>query len=373
MLLNRFNKTCLWTLAPRKNRWYQWRMNVSVRSLQIIIVCILSLICARKSGGQTSVATNPVGYVQETLTPSASGSTRAFSTLSFPLHQAPVYVGLVGSVSGNTIILSGSIPSGLTASPYVVHVESSTNAIATGQTFLITAAGTNYVTVSSSTFSVQSILTTNDQVAIRGAETLGSIFGTTNSTVLLQGGASAGSSDVVYVWNGTGYNSYYYYTLYGWVQDGDGTYTIQNNLVIYPDEGVILARLSTNTLPSSYAMSMGTVPSNAQTTLINAPGFTLVSNPLPVSVTLSQFGFTNSPSWLEGASAGSSDLVYLWNGSGWQDYYFYSGYGWVQDGDGTYTLQTNTSIPAGSAAMVFRRDTVSPVNAYIPVALTYTP
>ena len=348
-------------------------MNVFVRGLPLLIPAIASLMSLQQARAVTSVATNPVGYLQETLTPSTTGTTRAFSTVSFPLHQTPVFVGLVASVSGNSITLSGSIPSGLTASPYMVHVESSSNSIATGQTFLITAAGTNSVTVSSPTVPVQSILTTNDQVAIRGAETLGSVLGSTNSTVLLQGGASAGSSDIVYVWNGTGYNSYYYYTSYGWVQDGDATYAIQNNLVIYPDEGVIVARLSTNSLPATYAMSMGTVPSNAQTALINAPGYTFVSNPLPVSVSLSQYGFTNSPSWLEGASAGSSDLVYLWTGTGWQDYYYYSGYGWVQDGDATYTLQTNTPIPAGSAAMVFRRDTVSAANAYIPIALTYTP
>ena len=357
---------------------YRRRLSLAFRRIpcsccNFLIPAVASLVSVEASHGGTTVATAPVGYFEETLAPSASGTARAFSTVSFPLHQTPVFVGLVASVSGNTITLNGSSPSGLTASPYMAHVESSSNSIATGQTFLVTAAGTNSVTVSSPAFPVQSILTTNDQVAIRGAETLGSLFGSTNSTVLLQGGLSAGSSDIVYVWNGAGYNSYYYYTSYGWVQDGDATYAIQNNLVIYPDEGVIVARLSTDNLPAAYALSMGTVPSNAQAALVNAPGFTLVSNPLPVSLSLSQYGFTNSPSWLEGESAGSSDLVYLWTGTGWQDYYYYSGYGWVQDGDATYTLQTNTPIPAGSAVMVERRDAVSAVNSYIPIALTYTP
>ena len=348
-------------------------MNSYVRPLSPLIL-FAALAFAQQSGAQTSVATNPVGYVQETLTPSTNGTQRAWSAVSFPLHQVPVFVGLVASTSSNTITLSGTIPAGLTGTaPYMVHVEASANSVATGQSFLITASSSNSVTVSSPTFSVASILTTNDQVAIRGAETLGSVFGSSNSTVMLQGGSSAGGSDLVYIWNGSTWSSYYYYTSYGWVQDGDASYTIQNNMPIYPDEGMLVARISTSTLPVSYAMSMGTVPTNAQTALVNAPGFTFVSNPLPLSLTLSSFGFTNSPSWLEGSSAGGSDLVYLWTGSQWQDYYYYSGYGWVQDGDASYTLQTNLPIPAGSAAMVYRRDTVTGANAYIPTALTYTP
>jgi hypothetical protein len=255
----------------------------------------------------------------------------------------------------------------------MVHVESSANTIATGQSFLITAAGTNYVTVSSPTFSVASILAGSDQVAIRGAETLGSVFGSTNSTVHLQGGASPGGADVVYVWNGTGYDLYYYFTSYGWVLDGDATFAIQNNQVLYPDQGVLVGRLSTNTLPVGYAASIGTVATNAQTALVNEPGYTLISNPLPVPVSLTQFGFANNPSWLEGQSAGGSDVVYMWTGTGWQAYYYYISYGWVEDGDVMFTLQNNTQIPAGAAVLICRRNTVTPVNAYISTALNYTP
>jgi len=351
-------------------------MNVCVRSTPLLLLslCLTTIFGVQVSRAQ-SVSTNPVGYLQETITPSSNGTTRVYSALSFPLQPVPVFVGLVASTSNNTITLSGSIPSGLTTgtAPYMVHVESAANSIATGQSFLITAAGTNYVTVSSPTYTVQSILAASDQVAIRPAETLGGLFGTTNTTVLLQGGASSGGADVVYLWNGTGYTAYYYYTSYGWVQDGDASYTIQNNMAIYPDEGVLVGRLSTNTLPATYAISMGGVPTNAQTALVNAPGLTFVSNPLPVPVTLSQFGFTNAPSWLEGSSAGGSDLVYLWTGSAWQDYYYYSGYGWVEDGDATFTLQTNTPIPAGAAILVRRRNTVAAANAYIGIPLTYTP
>ena len=353
-------------------------MNVSVRSYPLLLLAvagvIASLTTAQQSLAQTSVATNPVGYIQETLTPSPNG-TRTYSTVSFPLHQTPVFVGLVASVSGDTITLSGSIPSGLTASPYMVHIESSSNAIATGQSFLITAAGTNYVTVSSPTFTVQSILTTNDQVAIRGAETLGSVFGSTNSTVLLQGGSGVSGADVVKLWNGSTYLTFYYYTSTGWVSATDPSYTPVDNTVIYPDEGVMVGRISTNTLPATYAMSMGTVATNAQTALVNVPGYSFVSNPLPTAVSLSQFGFTNSPSWLEGESSSSADLVKIWNGTAWQNYYYYTNYGWVLDTDQNYTLQNNTTIPPGSAVMVLRQnaDSVTPVNAYIPVALNYTP
>lgn len=217
-------------------------MFASVRSFPLLILAIVPMLSLQQSRAQTSVTTNPVGYVQETLTPSPDGAGRAWSTVSFPLHQVPVFVGLVASTSSNTITLSGSIPAGLTGTnPYMVHVEASANPIATGQSFFITAAGTNYVTVSSPTFSVQSILSGSDQVAIRAAETLGSIFGTSNSTVLLQAGQNvgtgAGAADVVKVWNGNSYDQYYFYTSYGWVNANDQYYTIQNNAVIYPTRG----------------------------------------------------------------------------------------------------------------------------------------
>jgi uncharacterized protein (TIGR02597 family) len=347
-------------------------MNVPVR-VPLVILAVASLLAVHSSQAQTTVSTNPVGYVEETLTPSSNGSSRAYSAVSYPLHQTPAWVGLVSSVSGDTITCSGSIPSGLTSSPYMVHVESSANAVATGQTFLITAAGTNSVTVSSPTFSVSSILTAGDQIAIRAAETLGSIFGSTNTNVQLQGGSSAGGSDVVYIWNGTNYNSYFYYPSYGWIQDGDATFTIQNNLPIYPDEGMLVGRISRTSLSGTYAASMGAVPSNNQTALVNAPGLTLISNPLPTAVTLSQFGFTNAPSWLEGESAGGSDVVYMWTGTGWQAYYYLSSYGWVEDGDSTFALQNNTPIAAGASVLVERRNAISAINAYIPIALNYTP
>jgi hypothetical protein len=325
---------------------------------------------------QTSVATTPVGYVQQTLAPSPNAVSRGWSTVSFPLHQIPVFVGLVAFTSSNTITLSGTIPAGLTGtSPYLVHVEASANSIATGQSFLITAAGTNSVTVSSTSFSVQSILTTGDQVAIRGAETLASIFGSLTSgtsTVQLQTGTTAAGADLVYIWSGTGYNSYYFYTGYWWVNSIDGGYANQNNVVIYPDEMILVGRISTATLPVSYAASMGAVPTNAQTATLNSPGESFVSNPLPVPVSLSQFGFTNSPSWQTATTAAGADLVYMWQNNGWQAYYYYTGYWWVLATDGGYANQNSTTVPAGSGVLVIRHGSVAAPNNYVSTPLTYS-
>lgn len=356
------------------NFFYKEAMNVSVRSFPLLLLSLAGFLVAPRGFAQTTVATTPVGYIQETFTPSTSGTSRVFSAVSFPLHQAPVYVGLVASTSSNTITLSGSIPSGLTsaATPFLVHVENAANSAATGQSFLITSASTNSVTVSSPNYTVGSILAAGDQVAIRGAETIGSLFGSTDSTVMLQGGTSPENADVLYLWNGTGWADYYYIPSYGWVEDSDAQYTIQNGAVIYPDEGALVGRISTNTLPATYAMSMGAVPTNAQNEPVSAPGFTFIANPLPVGLTLSQFGFTNSQSWLEGNSPQNSDVVLVWSGSGWQDFYYISNYGWVLDSDPNYNLQTNFVIPAASAVMVHRQTAIAPVNSFIPVNLTYS-
>jgi hypothetical protein len=63
-------------------------MNVSVRSLPLlfILLVVAGLISAPSLQAQ-SVATAPVGYIQNTLPPSTDGTNRNFSVVSFPLHQ----------------------------------------------------------------------------------------------------------------------------------------------------------------------------------------------------------------------------------------------------------------------------------------------
>lgn len=322
-----------------------------------------------------TVATAPVGMLQTNLAPSVDGTTRMFTPVSFPLHQAPVFAGTVAAVAANTVTLSGTLPSDLTSTPYLLHVTNAANASSTGQTFLIAASSSNSVTLSSSAVQIQSLLAANDTVAIRQAETLSSVFGpsTSNSSVLLQTGQSVSNSDVVYIWNGTGFDSYYYYPGAYWVRDSDGSNANQNNLVIYPDEAVLVGRISTNVLPASYAQSIGTVPANVQTASnLNTPGYTFISNPLPTPVKLSQFGFTNSPWWNTGLSANNADVVYMWQGNTWNAYYFYTGYYWVEDSDGSNSSQNDTLVPPGGGVLVLRRGAVAAPNNYVATPLNYS-
>jgi len=346
---------------------------MKLRLPRFLVPAVLLLAATVAGSAQTTVTTDPVGFVQATLVPSSDGTVRKFTAISFPLHQTPIFVGLVASVSGSTVNLTGSSLGDVTSAPYLLHVKSAVNSLATGRSFLITLSSSTSVTVNPQGVPLSAILSGSDQVGIYQANTLGSVFGAIDSDVQLKGGSTVGNSDVVYMWNGNGWGAYFYIPTYGWVLNGDGSFAISNNTPIYPDEGVLVGRISTATLPSTYAMIQGTVPTNTQNVFASGGGsLTFVSNPLPTPVTFAQFGFTSAPSWLPGNTAGNADNVYLWQNNGWLTYFYISGYGWVLNGDGSFAVQDNTAIPAGAAFLVRRRTTISASNSIIPVPLTYS-
>jgi uncharacterized protein (TIGR02597 family) len=337
------------------------------------IAALLLAATVISAHAQTTVSTTPVGYVQPTFSPSTNGSTRNYSAVSFPLHGAAVFVGTVASVSGNSVVLNSANLGDITTSPYLLQIASAANSAGTGRSFLITASTTNSVTVSSTAFQVSTILAANDQVMIYPANTLASLLGSTDSTVKLQGGQSAGGSDNIYLFSNNTWQTYYYFTSYGWVLDSDPNYNIANNTVIKPDTAILVGRISTGALPASYGAVQGTVPSNTQVLSQNGGGqLTFVSNPLPTPVTFAQFGFSNAPSWQTGESAGGADNVYLFVNNTWQTYYYFTSYGWVLDSDPNYTIQDNTPIPVGAACLVLRRATLSGTGATVTTPLNYS-
>jgi hypothetical protein len=253
----------------------------------------------------------------------------------------------------------------------MIHLTAAANAVGTGQSFLIAASTSNSVTVYDNGTQLQSLAATGDSVVIRPAETIASIFGAMvsgSSTVQLKSSTTALTADLVYIWNGASFKAYFFYTNNYWVDAG--SFADSDNVPIYPDEAILVGRISTNTLPSTYAMTIGTVPTNTQTAIVNAPGFSYVSNPLPTAVTLSQFGFTSNPTWQTGTTANGADLVYIFQNNSWNAYFYYTNNYWVNAG--TFANSNSVSIPAGSGVLVLRRATVSSPNNYIATPLTYS-
>ncbi len=345
--------------------WNLKRMTMKT-PLPILLISWLSLAAAQAAN------TDPVGVMAATLAPSPNGVERVFTPVSFPLSRPAVFTGTVTMVSGSTVQLGGAALGDLLSVPHLLHVKSATTAKATGRSFLITVATATSVAVDTPGLTLSSLLATGDNVSISPAHTLGSVFGADDASVKLKKGETAMGADVVYFWSNQGWSAYYYYPDYGWILDTDPDNNLQTNAVLFPDEGVLVGRISQNVLPADYLVTLGAVPANTQTVTVVAPGLTLLSNPLPTACTIAQFGFIGSPGWTTGETAMSADNVYLWENNGWKTYYYYPDYGWIRDDDPDNNLQDDHPIPSGSAFLIRRRGAMTPANSYIQTTLNYS-
>jgi uncharacterized protein (TIGR02597 family) len=186
--------------------------------------------------------------------------------------------------------------------------------------------------------------------------TLAAIFGA-NNTAGLQGG-NALSADLVQLWNGSGYDSFYYQTGgiggTGWRKVGDQT-SNAGGTIIRPDQSVLIKRVGATALPWVVTgwIKLG------QTSIDIAPGFNFVPNPYSEAMTLGNCGlFTGSAtSGIAGGSATSADQVKLWNGSGYDTFYYQTsgigGTGWRKVGAQS-TDASAVSIAPGTSIIVRR-------------------
>ena len=227
--------------------------------------------------------------------------------------------------------------------------------------FLIQSNTTNQITVYPRGYDLTVVAAAADTFEIVPAYTLGSLFGTSN--VPFQPGATGQDADNLYLWNGTNFDIYY--------NDGSnwrrgGSFLTQNNVVLYPDEGIFLLRRSTSALTLTF---VGTVPSTAERTDVFGPGSTFISNRFPTDTTLLSLGLQNLPNWISGTDTSTVDTVYIWSGTTWLVYY-YNGNNWTRGGS---FLNFNTlAIPTGSAVFVNRKSTATGTTGTLVQTLPYT-
>lgn len=192
--------------------------------------------------------------------------------------------------------------------------------------------------------------------------TLADLFGATN-TAGLTGGTTPATADLVLLPNGSGFNQFFYSTGgaqgTGWRQVGGGT-TNRATTPIFMSSG-----LSIRARTAKPIVILGQVkPGHTQVTL--QTGMNYVANLCPVNTagdnpstlgrTLANSGLADG---LTGASSSqAADLVMLWNGTGY-DQYFNStggplGTGWRKVGDSAKTNQAQVPLPDG-AYIILRR------------------
>ena len=311
----------------------------------------------------TSVATVPVGFTTVAVTPAANSSTPSSQVLSVPFYQSAAYAAAVTSVDSATQFTSSSASwtanqYAQTNAPYLVHFKSGASV---GRYFLIQSNTANQVTVYPRGYNLSSVAAAADTFEIVPAYTLGTLFGTSSVPFLTSG--SPNTADNLFLWNGTKFDQYFH--------DGNSwqrsdSLLSQNDTVLYPDEGIFLTRRGTTALNLTF---VGTVPSTAEKSDLVGPGSTLVSNRFPVDLTLGTVGFQALPNWINSSSPNTADLVYLWGGTTWQQY-FYDGSHWMRS-DSLLTFDAQ-SITAGTAMFVIRRSTATGTTATLTQSLPYS-
>jgi uncharacterized protein (TIGR02597 family) len=210
-----------------------------------------------------------------------------------------------------------------------------------------------------------------DAYVVKEHMTLGDVFGDSGSG--LTSGANSTSSDLLYVMSSDGLGTFATYYVQtdptgagaflggdGWRQVGASNSLDMSNVVIGPDDGVIVSRSATDDVDIVVAGSVNVI--DHQRGLPS--GFSMVSYPYPVDVTLDDsdiYSATNG--YVSGANSSSSDLVYVLGSDGLYTTYYYQtdptgagaflgGNGWRQIGSPNSEEKGSTIIPAGSSMII---------------------
>lgn len=337
-------------------------MNSSRPGLQRLAVALLSLAPLGASlFAQTTATTDPVGFI--TLNVEGTGGTSP-SKISFKglgLTRPVEYQGSAETVGSNTLVDNESTWTDNqfngTNGKFFVEITSGPGA---GTTYDIagTSAASKTITLAQNLAAGVSNGTT---FRIRKHWTVATVFGSNNESGL-QGGEDSASADQVLLWNGSGYDVYYFQALppaaggTGWRSAKD-VFADAGGSVIYPEDGVLVKRFQSS--PVSVVL-MGAVKTG-QTSIPIQPGTNIVANVYASGITLesSQLYKADGTRLTAGEDAAGADQVLLWNGNGYDVYYYQSlppaagGTGWRSAKD-VFADAGSTVIAVGSSVLVKR-------------------
>ena len=335
--------------------------SICSRSIAAAVAISLAALFSPSASAQTTATTVPVGFITKTLPPAPDAANPTTATISIPLYATADFTSAVASVDGANqfTMATANWGAGLfTATPHLVRIKTG---LGVGRFFLISLHSTNQLTVilPPSVSTLVGLLAVGDSCEILPANTLSSVFGLTAPGFVT--GSSANAADKVYLWSGTGWDTYFNNGTH-WRKSGN--FNNQDGIVIYPDEGIFISHIGSAALSLTL---LGTVPSTPEKTDLDGAGITFISNRFPVDSTLVSTGLQSSPGWTTGSSANAADKVYLWNGSGW-DTFFHNGTTLRKSGN--FNPQDSTSIPTGSALYISR---INASPSVLAQALPYTP
>lgn len=315
---------------------------------------------------QTTVATDPVGFVTTSIPGSTSGTSWKITPVSPVLVQAS---GVTGTAAGQLTTVSSNQVTVTSAGWAVDSLPSSDGylLLKSGQQSGLVAriTGNTADTLTLDTFGVSLSgvgVASGDSFQIVQGDTILSMFGTSDSGVV--GGNSsaynAGTTDRVIVRDASGISrTLYFNTQFNqWRRSGSGN--DQGTIPISPYAGVFYYRIST--APLSF-VTTGAVPTTALKVLIPKSGTTFLGRFYPTDGTLNGFGFQSLPGWK------TTDTVTTTDASGVVRTYYHNGIQWLRKGSGS--SQNDVAIPIGGAVQVFRSGTTVGADI-LGVTLPYT-
>jgi hypothetical protein len=295
---------------------------------------------------QTSATTIPVGY--ETLAINSG-----FNFISVRLHNSSLASGTLESftagspnkVKDDQVDLGALITGGST---YILEINDGSGIIQE----VVSATGTELNIAAD-----LSALTYPVSYTLRKASTVAGVFGTDFTNLKLDfGSGSTGGADQVWLYNGSGFDKYYYdkfgdgdNEIAGWynVDTGGAAINAANLNLIYADSFILVSAAGKDVTIEGEVKKTST-----EMNLVN--GFNFVSSVAPVGATLqSAFGDTFGDVQAKGlkigfGSTGGADQLWFFNGSGYTKTY-YDKFG---DGDneiaGWYNVDTGVAVPSST-------------------------
>jgi hypothetical protein len=329
---------------------------------------LYSILAAAACGmalGQTAY-TNPVGYETLAINPGTN-------YIGVRLHEATVGSGVLLGASGTILTVADGVADALVSGKkYILEINSGT------------AGVLGVVTLVSSWDSVANTITTDDNLQtllagsgflgnenykLRPVSTFASVFGATNSAGLTSASSFA-ASDQIWIHNGATFTKYYY-AAGGFGQPAAwktsaGVVVNPSNLDLVYTDGILLVSAAGKDVTTSGEVKTGPT----RNALIGATNYVGGVYPTPSSLA-SAFGVTNSAGLTSASSFAASDQIWIYNGSGFNKYYYAAG-GFGQPAAwktsaGVVVTPSSIDIPSGYLIVNFgvnQSILVTPPNGY---------
>lgn len=339
----------------------QWRSGLAWGLIGGLAVTLAGL-----PGLAQEAKSRPVGFLMQTIPP---GQTRSFSVpFDAAVSSQAGTVGRVTALGANTLDFAGAhwVPGAfsLAASPYFVRLTTGAHA---GRIFDITTPANTATRLFLNTDGVD-LTTLGLDVGLAGTafeiipgDTLASFFGSSavGHDLVVLGASEPNRADLVQLWNGTGWLRYYFNTTWHrWALDTDTVTDVSRDTVMLrSDRGLLITRRGDTALDLAVVGRVLGVPQRAMH-LRTENGRTFLATMQTGDVTLGTLALQTSartPGWRAAADPNQADLLAVWSGATWFNFYYNDQVGhWQRVGEPEGN-RDDFVVQAGTPVLVQRR------------------